>query len=297
MRPCLSLVVVLAAIGNASAQVEMAYDGPDIQLNSEAMDVDRDGMITFAEFERGLNVTLLPRVIDQLIERLDTDGDRRLTRSEIESSLPPGASEADVDEYAAFLAMPDDEQVDVALQNPDYGVNADDELRALFARADRNGDGVLDGQEIAAREASAGTPDGVAIERSHMSGIITGRESGEGLSARAFDRNGDSSVTKDEMVMAMSAAAIEALMRSGDSDGNGVLNDAEMEELVGQVGKTPREEQRVRTMLELKGDERIRYALDNGIVTQTGTGGGLDASFSKRDQNGDGVLTGAELDG
>ena len=134
-----------------------------------------------------------PANAQQLFQKIDTDGDGRITKDEMKASAPKGGS------------------------RPGPSIDS------LFSQIDTDGDGGIDETENQAFLESAksrrhGPPDAAGMARKMF---------------EKADSNGDGKITKEELEAALprhdSSEALERLFTNADSDEDGAISQSELE--------------------------------------------------------------------
>lgn len=171
----------------------------------EQMDRNRDGQVSAAEY-RAFG--------DELFSRLDRDRNRQLTAEELRLPVAVGSASPAPSGRTGGAPPPPDST------GPARRVDA---AQAAFARIDRNGDGVITGDELdAARRAAFKRLDTSRDGRLTAAEILIVRGRGSEKRFLQMDTNRDGTVTLAEFL-----AAGRALLKRADRNGDGRLTLAE----------------------------------------------------------------------
>ena len=225
----------------------------------EAADTNDDGVVSFEEAR-----DLFPDLGEERFHHLDRNGDGVLSREDLE--LPPPESHIN-----SLLELFRD-----ADANND-GVVSFEELQAIhpdvslerFDALDRNGDGVLSGEDLPAPRPE--DPSARLLRLLHEA-----------------DANGDGAVTLDELRAIHPDFSEDAFARL-DLNGDGVLS---REDLPDAPPAGPHELLlRLLREADANGDGEVTFEELHAMAPEA-----AEAHFDRLDQNGDGVLSRADLD-
>ncbi len=175
-----------------------------------------------------------------------------------------------------------DQDGDGALSEEEFGISTD-----KFAQFDTNGDGLLSSDELiesqiynhgaiadVVKSAAGGTDPNILAKDTDGDGVLSEEEMGVDSSIfSSIDTDGDGSLTSDELIAAYEArnTALNDFITANDADGNGGVNDDEIDVSSDQFTQMDRNGDGVLDINELAGASYLSggYATTAAEITQT----------------------------
>lgn len=249
----------IAARGRHASPSATYSDVRSVRGFFERADANNDGAVTFDEMRRAR---------DAMVARIDADGDGRISLREFLDFKRPGSARQRSSEWRRRVFARIDADGDGFVSQAEREAS----LKRRFARVDANGDGRVSRAEL----------DAARARRQEHRSARAGAES-----FRKADRNGDGTLSLDEVVSARAD-----MLRKMDTDGDGkVTRDEFLKFTPPDDGKRPGFFARQRRARLFASFDRDR----DGVLTADEQAAVVKSWFERADVDRDGRLTESEL--
>jgi Ca2+-binding EF-hand superfamily protein len=303
------LIASITGVDESTAALARLTDG-----GFNALDLNLDGKLTFAELQKALAGKATDEEIFRLMSSADTNADGIITALELETAKSVSSIVDTLGIGFTKLDLNLDGKLDFEeLQAGLAGKATDAEILNLINKADSNADGLISVIELENAKSSnsiistLGT--GFAALDTNLDGKLTFSELQKGLAGKAtdaeilallsaVDTNGDKTISAIEVESYKNTKSINEILKGGftelDSNLDGKLTYAEL--VTGLAGKaTDAEIKALISAVDLNGDQVIsKYELE--IFNQTTSlVKVLELGFNALDTNLDGKVSSAEF--